>query len=371
MFDYCMTKITQPKNIKWVAPNKILLEINDEDGLVKHTLLKGACEYLHNQIDIKQATSKEIYKKVGNLWEQLRDIQLSKCMERPRDIDQFSLDKDTVVYLTTPTDDVVDIEDLKTIDNLIEFKDIHQDFILELSTIKTTRKFFQESKGGLFKFVCYDKNYDIENREYTPIVIIEMNYEKSTYKVYTGILIYKTFTFVPSLYCLYDDNRLYDFIVHFDMNKCVEQAEMDSDALYECYENALQNPTEISVREVTAFFKAVGYKLELDDLNALHPVDGIIDDDCNKMIQDFYNTFIETTGETALDILQLSDFRKTFRYNKLTLLDMLNILSKGFLTYSGSKITTEILGDIVSKMKNINNADKGQVTIIESEQNNM
>lgn len=365
MFEYCMTKVVEPKDVKWVAPDIIHMPINDETVPLK--LYKGACDYLYHQIDIKQSTSKEIFKKVNVLWEQMKDIQLAKCNERPRELDNFNLNKETVAYLVTPDNNVVDIEDLKKMERLEEFKDIHQKFNLELSTIQTTRKFFQESKGGLFKFVCYNKNYDIENREYTPIVVLELNYEKSVYRVYTGILIYKDFLFVPSLYCLLEDVRLYDFIIHFDMPKYLEQAEEDSSALYDIYVAAKENPIEISVREVTNLFKKVGYKLEIDDLNALHPVDGIVDDDSNSMIQEFYNTFVDKTGETALDILQLNDFRKTFRYNKLTMLDMLGIMSKGYLTYSGSKITAEILGDIIIKMKNINNADKGQVKIIEDE----
>ena len=124
---------------------------------------------------------------------------------------------------------------------------------------------------------------------------------------------------------------------------------------------------EISVRELTSLFKKVGYKIELDSEDAIQPIANITDDESNQLIQNFYNTFRFTTGETALEILQLSEFRKTFRYNKITLLDALSIMSKEYLTYTGSKITAELLGDIVYKLYDAKSVDKIQVETIKHE----
>ena len=37
----------------------------------------------------------------------------------------------------------------------------------------------------------------------------------------------------------------------------------------------------------------------------------------SDLLKDFYNTFKFSTGETAFDIIKMSDFRKTFRYIKI------------------------------------------------------
>lgn len=56
----------------------------------------------------------------------------------------------------------------------------------------------------------------------------------------------------------------------------------------------------------------------------------------------------------------MSDLKRTFRYNKMTLLEMLTILSKEYLTYNGSKITADVLSDIVYKLYYNKNVDKVQ-----------
>ena len=56
----------------------------------------------------------------------------------------------------------------------------------------------------------------------------------------------------------------------------------------------------------------------------------------------------------------MSDLKKTFRYNKLTLLDMLTLLSKEYLNYSSAKITADILSNIVFKLSHSVSVDKYQ-----------
>ena len=110
--------------------------------------------------------------------------------------------------------------------------------------------------------------------------------------------------------------------------------------------------------------------MELDDETRLHPIEALSDEENNRRIQDFYNTFKDVSGETTYEILQLSDLRKTFRYNKLTLLEVLGILSKEYLTYDGSKITAEILGDIVYKLLYNKNMDRSQVEDVKKDVTN-
>lgn len=371
MFDNFITQCAQPNKVDWCGPNKIILDFGDVEGKYQYELLKGACDYLHKQIDIKLATSKEIYKKVNNLWGQLRDIQLERCLDRPQEYEQFSLVKNTVAYLTINNNVIVDINNFKSEERLMEFKDKHKEFNLELTTRQNTLKFVQDCKGGLWKFICYDKNTSVEQNEYTPIVILEMNFEKSLYRVYSGILIYKSFTIIPSLICNLDSDKLTDYIMNFDMGYFMEDAKSRAADLYQKYNEVMNSPIEISARELTSLFKSIGYKLELDDLDKVVEVGNMVDEDSNKQVQDFYNTFQFTTGETALDILKLSEFRKTFRYNKMTLLDVLHILSKEYLTYDGGKITVEVLGDIVYKLFDTKNVDRMQVKLLKNDQISM
>lgn len=369
MFDLMKTKCVTPKSVRWEGPTTMVIDINDGAEEQVYTIMKGAEEFIHRQIDVKPATSKELFKKSPETWKQFRDEQLAKASDQPVEAQRFYLNKPTLLYLVTDTKELVDMIDFRTEEELEEFKVQHQNYILEITTVECTRKFFTDGKNGLVKLVCYDKNIDIAEEEYTPVVILELNNKKSNYEVYSGILIYKDFTFIPSISYDLHDKSLASFISYFNMSNYIKYATDRAQDLYEAYKTFQENPVEISAREMTHLCSKVGYKLELDDEAKLHPIEALSDVENNKRIQEFYNTFKNVTGETTYEILQLSDLRKTFRYNKLTLLEVLGILSKEYLTYDGSKITAEVLGDIVYKLMNNKNVDKLQVEYVRSDVN--
>ncbi len=366
LFGNAITTLLLPKEVIWKAPNRIQLNMGNEN-IATYDILKGALEYLHKQIDIKLPTSKELYKKAEDLWTQLKDRQLEKCLDEPREEARFALEKPTVVYLALSNADIVDVQDLKYDSVLEEFKDKHQQFVIDFTTDNCARKWYQDGKNGLIKYIFYDKNTDFENDEYIPILLVEMNHQKSLYKVYTGILVYKTFTLLPSLSCDLANDRLTDFIVNFDMEDMLEHSKEKAEELYEAYKKFSANPIEISVRELTTLMKKVGYDIKIDTDEKIYPIEKFSDEVNNQRVQDFYNKFKFVTGENVLDLLKLSDFRKTFRYNQLTILEVLQMLSKEYLTYDGAKITAETLGDIVYKLYDNNNTDKAQVMTIEKE----
>lgn len=360
MFDSVITKCVSPKSVSWTAPDRMLLDVG-EDKPISCELLKGAQNYIHKQIDVKFNTSKELYKKSQSIWSQLKDLQLDRAKQ---DMSQeFTLEKDTVLYLLNEVKDVVDMEDLKTSESVQEFKDKHQQFVLELTTINKTKKFFTDGKGGLVKFVCYKKDYDVTAMDYTPVVILELNSTKSSYKVYTGILVYSTFTFVPKSAPLVDSDSLFNFIKIFDMDSYLNFSDEDSERLYSLYKSF--KPIEISARELTNLVKKAGYKLEVDPITGLLlPIESMNDSQSGMKVAHFYNTFSQ---ETAVDILSLNDFKKTFKYNVLTLNDLLQMYSKEYLQYEGSKINVDMLSDLVFKLIDYTNSDKIQTnTVIEN-----
>lgn len=366
LFGNAVTSIVTPKSVVWKAPNRLDLDLGN-DTTMSYELLKGAVEYLHKQIDIKLPTSKELYKKSEDIWKQLKDRQLEKCLDKVRDEEKFSLTKPTVVYLALSQGEIVDIQDFRYESSVEDFKDKHQKFVIDFTTDNSARKWYQDGKNGLIKYIFYDKNTDFANDDYVPILLVELNHQKSIYKVYTGVLIYKTFTLLPSLSCDLDCDRLYDFILHFDMEDMLNHSKEKAAELYEAYLGFQKNPIEISVRELTTLLKRVGYDIKPHNEEQICPIDKLSDEHNNQRVQDFYNKFRFVTGENVVDLMKLSDFRKTFRYNKLTILDILDILSKEYLTYEGAKITVEVLGDIMYKLYDTNNTDKAQVLTIEKE----
>jgi hypothetical protein len=363
-----LTSCTRPISVEWASPTKMYLELEEGEKMVAFELQKGAIQYIHKQINIKESTSKEVYKKAENIWNQLRDKQLADCLDRARDDEKFELAKSSVVYLTTESGDIVDIVDLQKEERVASLEDLNQKFNLELTTTTNTRKFFEEGNGGLNKWILYSKDSSIDTDPHTPVIVLELNHQKSKYRVYTGILVFSRYTLIPSLSCEMECDSYYEFLTRFDTNEFLKYAQEQAEELYAMYQNFVEHPVEVSAREMTTILKKVGYKIELDyDSDKIKPIENLSDETNNSIIQEYYNTFRFKTNESASDILRLSDFRKTFRYNKTTLLELLGILTKEYLSYNKSNITVQVLGDIVYKLTNSSLADKSQVQQIESE----
>lgn len=364
MFESIIGKALKPKTVDWQSPRNIILETDDE--IKDCSIYKGAETYLHYELDVKPATSKEVFKKSEELWRQLRDCQLEKYEQKRDTPDYFSLDKDTLVYIVDDRNNLIDVFDAHTKEAQKQFYEKLEKFTIDITTMNKTRKFYADGKGDIVKLVFYNKNADLPSQPFTPIVVMELSTKKSSYKVYTGILIFNIFTFIPNSVVQLDCESYADLVNLFDIDTLMEKAESESEGLYEYYKTFSKSPAPISARELISLLKKVGYKLDFTDNNDLCEIVAISDEDNNAKIQRFFNTFVFKTGETAFDIYALSDLRKIFRYNELTLFDVLTILSKEFLNYDGGKITCDVLGALVDTLFAKSN-DKCQADFIKKD----
>lgn len=367
MFEAMLTKVTKPADVVWDSPKYLHIKLASEDDKYDtYEILKGADIFLHKQLDLKPSTSKEVYKKAELIWKQLKDEQLKKAKDNPDPRAMFYLTKPEVLYLTDEYKNVVDVFDARNDDAIKEFEEQLEKFTLDITTNEKTDKFFTDGKGGLVKLVFYKHGTDLTKEDYVPVVILEYNNNKSQYKVYTGILIYDPFVFIPNISTYSDANTLSDFIKGFNIDEILKYSTENAEELYKSYTQFKENSVEISARELISLLKKVGYKLQLKTDDQLDEIEAIQDSESNQKIQEFFNTFTLTTGETAYDILSLSELKKIFRYNKLTLLEVLAILSKEYLTYDGTKITADVLSSIVFNLYDKQN-DKRQAESIKHE----
>lgn len=364
MLDQMIVKPVSPEQILWKDPKYLTFKLDSESEEKPYTILKGAENFLYKKLDIKPSTSLEVYKKSENIWNDLRDLQLSK-LNNPGMPQHFTLDKENLLYLISDYN-IVDIIECNSKEDVKEFNEKLDKYTIDITTIEKTKKFFTDGKNGLLKLICYDKNADLPNEEFTPIVIIEFNNMKSNYKVYTGILIYSSFTFIPSMSTYIECDSIATLINILNLDNALEYSKDNAEGLYDSYKTFSANPIEISVRELLSIMKKVGYKLELKDDSEVAPIANLQDESGNEKIQEFFNTFRFVTGESAYDVISLSEIKKIFRYNKLTLLEVLAILSKEYLTYDGSKINCDLLSSIVYNLYDKQN-DKRQAESIKNE----
>lgn len=352
--------MSSPNLIKWVAPDKMLINDGDEDKIYK--LLKGAEDELHSKIDYKVSASKELFKKATDLWNELISTKLDSVALN------FELDGENVIYFKreSTASEIIDIFDAHTTDLYNELVSRHDKFVLDITTSKVANKIFTIDDSDIWKFIFYDKSItDVEEHDYISIVLLELNFKKSNYVAYCGIYIPQTQTIFLRLGNIISRDRYGDLVYSFDLVKSMEMADECSSDLYENYKSVKSNPEQISVRELVSILKTVGYKLEIDDVGDLMPIKKIYDDDNNQKLLDYFNTFKFTTGESAWDIYKLTSFKQTFKYNKLTMLEVLEILSKEYLLKGGDKITGDLLMNLGYRLFDKVNLDIMQVKSLE------
>lgn len=366
MFDKMIGQSIKPKNIVWNTPNFIQYELNNVDGKQLGELQKGAETFLYKSIGLKPGTSKDVYKHSEQIWRQLIDKLLDDAKDNPDNRYSFSLDKDSLVYIVDDLNNVIDIVDMYSESAVKSFNELLEQFKLQITTPNVTKKFYTEGKGDMIKLVCYDANSNLIDEDYTPVVIIEFNNTKSKYIVYTGILIYSEFIFIPEINSVMELDKYSDLVKSLDISTILQKSKENSSKLYDGYKQFESSECEISARELISLLKKVGYKLELKTDDQLDSIQQLGDEENNTKIQNFFNTFVFKTGETAYDILYMSELKKIFRYNKLTWFDVLKILSKEYLTYDGSKITCDILSSIVFTLLD-KQTDRTQTKLLESE----
>ena len=344
MFESILPNLIQSKNTRFDNPN--LISFLDIENL-SVAIQKGANNYLYKQLGIKESTSKEVYKKSSDLWNQL--ISLCEASNK-ENLNGFYLNKPENLFFVTESNNLIDILDTNNEETKAKFIQKYEEFKLDLTEITRTKKFYTEGKGDLIKVVFYKADYDLVHEPYTPVVLLEANPEKSKYTVYTGILIYSTFTFIPSLNIYNSFDSYSEMIINFSIDNALQYAIDCAQELFNDYEIFKNNQIEISARELMTILNKVGYKLKLNTDNDIDEISEIVEVESNKKIQNFFNTFKFITGETATDIISLNEFRKMLRYNKLTIIDVLEILSREYIKYTGSKITVEILAKITASL---------------------
>ena len=366
MFESIIVKGITPEKVTYDNPKFMYIEAynsTDEDR-TDFTICKGAETFLTKVMGIKPNTSKEVYKLSDDIWRQLKNKLLDDAANNLQS--PFKLESENTLFFCSERGCLVDITEVHSDEELQNYKDKLDKYVLDITTNEYTNKFFTDSKDDTLKLVCYSKTADLVNDDYTPVVLLELNMEKSKFRGYAGILIYKEFTFVPAVEPFIDADRFSNFIRNFDLNNCLEYAIENGENIYNNYKQLLENDCEISVRELLNILNSVGYKLTLQDDNQIGEVKNLSDEHANMEIQNFFNTFNLVTNESAREIISLSELQKIFRYNKLTFMDVLKILSKEYLEYDGSKINAEKLNEIIFSLYS-KYTDKIQAELIKKE----
>lgn len=357
MLENIIVKHITPKKVDLLTP-KVIRLYETEEKYIDLSICKGPEKIISGFLDIKPATSKELYKLDCELWKKLISQQLEKSKD-------FKFDDPDNIYLYTETNELVDILVHQTEEDKKEIIELLDRYVINTTTSETNRKFCTDSKDGTTKLICYSVDADIANQDYTPVVLLELNMQKSIFKCYYGIFLYKQFIFIPAMTSLMDTDMFSLFLKYFKFEESLKYANDNGKDLYDSYKQLEEYDAEISVRELLAIFNKVGYKLELQDDNKLGEIKNLTDENSNLALQQFFNTFNLVTKETAKDIVSLNEVQKIFRYNKLTFLDVLNILSKEYLSYEGSKITIEELNRIIYNLYT-KQVDKNQTEIIKN-----
>lgn len=344
MFDLLSARVVDNEKVVLNRPDELYIQIKGEDKASFFNIEKGANKFLYKELGLSSSASKEIFKIDENIWRNLINFLIEPKDGIPS---PFNFNKENVRYISDSVNNLIDMT-ICNDESCEVLKEKMDKFIMEVSSIEHTKKFYIEGTGGLIKLVIYRADADISGADYTPVVILEINNKKAEYFIYTGILVYKNFiTFIPSMNPVSSYKSYIDFVMNVNILGTLELSESSANDLYNAYLEFKSGHIEISARELIRILSKVGCKLELKEDLSLDDIDKLKDEESNTAIKNFFNSFKMSTGETAEDILNLSEVKKIFRYNKLTIVDLLEILSKEYLQDDGAKITAQILSDLV------------------------
>lgn len=343
MFDLLNARTLEKEEVTLNRPSEITILEKGAEKPVIYAIEKGANKFLYKQLGVSFSTSKEVFKLDEEIWKSIIKHQLE---DRDGKKAPFKFEDENVRYVVDNNYSLIDMTVMSN-DYYENLKSKLETFIMEVSSIEHTKKFYVEGAGGLIKLVLYRADANIVEDDYTPVVILEVNNKKAEYSVYTGILIYSSFTFIPSMNPVVTYQSYIDFVMGVNILGTLELSENNAEGLYNAYLDFKSGHVEISARELIRILNRVGYKLELKEDMSLDDIEKLRDEEANTTIKNFFNSFKMTTGETAEDILNLSEVKKIFKYNKLTIVDLLEILSKEYLKDDGAKITAQILSDLV------------------------
>ena len=365
MFNSILPNIIDNHSVIWNTPKFMTMKKGNEE--IVYELQKGAKNYLYKQLDIAESTSKQVDKKSNRLWLDL----INTCLEKTKEKEpQFYLEKPTLLYLGTEQGNLIDIIDTLTEDSFKAFQEKYETFKIDLTTMTKTKKYYVEGKGDIVKLIFYSASLDVVKEPFVPSFVIEFDTTKSKYSVFTGIFIYDLFIFIPNISAYNTFNSYAELVISLDLDNVLNYATEQAEELYKDFQEFKDNPLEISVRELIQILHKVDYKLQLKDDNDLGEIENLQDVESNEQIQNFFNTFKFTTGETAVDIVNLNELRKIFRYNKLTILDVLIILAREYSKYEGSKITADFLSEIVYTLYD-KKIDKNQIDMLRKDVQNI
>lgn len=378
IFDQLNVKVKEAETVKMVSPKTLQIQFKGDTEPKVYDLSRQALNMLYKNLGFKQSTSEDLYKVANNIWDRLvlqstSDLDMQFLSDdlhtTPVDGVHFALTSLAAHYVVSEEDRLIlDILLTSNTEQVKELQDNIENFMLDISTDRVSNKYFGDSNNGPSKFICYPKNCNVDEDDYVPVVLYELQSKKSQYIIYTGILVRSPYTLVinPAYYCSVPSYNT--FVTYSNLSSLLEISSEQSQDLYDTYIKYKSYNTEVSARELTSILSKVGYKLELKSDDEIGAIRNIYDEESNEQIQNFYNTFKFVTGESASDILQLSKLQQIFRYNKLTLLDVLSILSKEYTTPTGGKITGTILGTFTYNMQSMLSTDKEQVDQIISAQ---
>lgn len=358
MFELLSAKLLDKKEVTLSKPNEIIILENGVDKPVIYDIEKAASTFMYKQLGATASTCKELYKNNEPMWKSYIDSRLEDKDGRPA---PFKFEYNDVRYVADNNYSLIDMS-IMSDDYYEDFKSRLETYNMEINSLEHTNKFYFNGTGGLVKLVLYRAGANLVENDYTPVVVLEVNNKKAEYSIYTGILIYKSFAFIPSMNPVATYQSYIDFIMSINILGTLQLAEESGQDLYHAYLDFKTGHAEISARELIRILNRVGCKLELKEDLSLDDISNLQDEEANRTIKDFFNSFVKVTGETAEDILNLSEIRKVFKYNKLTIVDLLEILSKEYLK-DDTKVSAQILSDLVFGLytKKIDNTDAKSV----------
>lgn len=310
----------KPTGIKFTEPSMVSAKVDTEDTDSTYLEIFGeARRYIYGNLKLSQSLSNQVYKISDKAWVEI----ISALMVDENDEPTLELNKDGLKYGIAGENNLVTITEAAAVEtNWNKFKDDIINNFANKDKIHTNDIFVEDEL--LQKFII---TKEIENKPYSALNIIELDFKSSYFKIYSGIKYNENGVIVlqekPSLM----KQKIGEFLEALDLEAEINLAEKMSLLIAQDFENSERLTSKISVRELLDILKIAKMKIEYEtDKNTegkVLQIVGIEEEDSNK-ICDTINSF----KIPFKSLSRMSYLKKSFKQDNLNFMEVLEMLSK-------------------------------------------
>lgn len=303
-----------------------VLKCTDTEGTVTfYSLGKEALTFLYDRFGISFSTSKDLYKRDKELWENFKINTLILKNSEIKGLAEYR-------YVIVNNSVIFAILDPQTDDLTTNYLIFDDTYCGKANTTITV------NKDGMIQIVQEQPVYDSGS---SALCLIDIDPVKGTYTAYDGVYLDELFVVMANP--IIASKSFFEFIVNFDPMSETAMALKFYTNMVRLFQDEAIVDTKISVRETIDLLKKSKCEITLDGKKMVASTSFVGDTDLIAFLNSFQMPYKSLAQQELL--------KKSLTYGSFTTLQMLKILTQNYRN-SNNTINASVLSEFISSYMN-------------------